>query len=286
MARYDSGSMDRFYRLPVALLEHPMTKPLDCIVYAVLRNAAERIRIGKLKHMPGERSLAQKIGGSRNGVRGSLQRLAAAGFVTREPGARGASCGYVLTESDTPDTPPTGTPRVPPTGTKKDHQPVPKRTGTKRDRSQKVPPPVSKGTTSGTPQVPYIDLDHKTNTPLPPKAGKRRSKKTKPESETVFPESLQTDAFRETWSDWERHRIEIGKRLTPTTVGRQLRKLEKIGHDDAIRSIDQSISNGWTGLFEPRSDNRSTASRDRQEASRYRGPTAEPDGEVLGPFEG
>ena len=35
---------------------------------------------------------------------------------------------------------------------------------------------------------------------------------------------------------------------------RQLGSLAKLGEEAAIASIDQSISNGWAGLFEPKGD--------------------------------
>jgi hypothetical protein len=75
------------------------------------------------------------------------------------------------------------------------------------------------------------------NTPLPPKGGE------------VFPGALDTDEFLEAWDRWKTYRAEIKKRLTPTTIKQQLKTLETMGHDDAIRSIDQSIGAGWIGLF-------------------------------------
>lgn len=50
-----------------------------------------------------------------------------------------------------------------------------------------------------------------------------------------------------TWADWCQHRKEIRKPLTATTCDRQARALE--GHHSPDVVIDQSISNGWTGLF-------------------------------------
>lgn len=50
-----------------------------------------------------------------------------------------------------------------------------------------------------------------------------------------------------TWADWCQHRREIGKRLTKTTCERQAKTLA--GHHSPDAVINQSISNGWTGLF-------------------------------------
>lgn len=49
------------------------------------------------------------------------------------------------------------------------------------------------------------------------------------------------------WADWCQHRREIGKRLTKTTCDRQAKTLA--GHHSPDTVINQSISNGWTGLF-------------------------------------
>ncbi|MHA6160993.1 helix-turn-helix domain-containing protein [Pseudomonas sichuanensis] len=51
----------------------------------------------------------------------------------------------------------------------------------------------------------------------------------------------------QTWDDWCQHRREIGKRLTKTTCERQAKTLS--GHHSPDAVINQSISNGWTGLF-------------------------------------
>ncbi|WP_368607471.1 hypothetical protein [Pseudomonas fulva] len=51
----------------------------------------------------------------------------------------------------------------------------------------------------------------------------------------------------QTWADWCQHRREIGKRLTKTTCDRQAKTLA--GHHAPDAVINQSISNGWTGLF-------------------------------------
>lgn len=50
-----------------------------------------------------------------------------------------------------------------------------------------------------------------------------------------------------TWADWCQHRKEIRKPLTATTCAKQAKTLE--GHHSPDVVINQSISNGWTGLF-------------------------------------
>ncbi|MFG0496270.1 helix-turn-helix domain-containing protein [Pseudomonas sp. YQ_13] len=56
-----------------------------------------------------------------------------------------------------------------------------------------------------------------------------------------------TNVTPSVWADWCQHRREIGKRLTKTTCDRQTKTLA--GHHAPDAVINQSISNGWTGLF-------------------------------------
>lgn len=77
-----------------------------------------------------------------------------------------------------------------------------------------------------------------------------KTKKKNPPTPPEFPKNLDTPEFRQAWSDWEQHHREIKKKLTPLAVKRQLKILESYGLPDAIAMIEQSISNGWQGLFE------------------------------------
>jgi len=65
-------------------------------------------------------------------------------------------------------------------------------------------------------------------------------------------DALKTDAFRRAWMDWLRYRKERRSPLTSLSIKRQIRRLEQFGHDGAIAAIEQSITNGWQGLFPPR----------------------------------
>lgn len=100
-----------------------------------------------------------------------------------------------------------------------------------------------------------------------------------PPEETDLPPPLDTDAFRRTWREWCRHRREIGAALKPTTVSRQLPKLERMGHDRAIASIEQSIEHGWRGLFDPREGRQSHQhgpGRHRHRGAEYYGRAGRP----------
>lgn len=65
-----------------------------------------------------------------------------------------------------------------------------------------------------------------------------------------LPAALDTPEFQKTWSQFEKHRVEIKKKLTPTARQQQIERMEKLGHDRAIAAIKHSIANGWTGIFE------------------------------------
>ena len=59
-----------------------------------------------------------------------------------------------------------------------------------------------------------------------------------------------SEIFKKTWNKWEQHRKEIKHKLTPETTTSQLKRLGKESEDVAVKIIEQSIENGWTGLFE------------------------------------
>ena len=74
--------------------------------------------------------------------------------------------------------------------------------------------------------------------------------------ETIFPEGLDSEAFREAWSDWLAYRRERRLSVKPMTLNRQLQKLADIGPEQAAACIDASITNGWQGLFPERQQQR------------------------------
>ncbi len=66
-----------------------------------------------------------------------------------------------------------------------------------------------------------------------------------------FPAVLNTPAFRSAWDQWVAHRTEIKKKLTPTSVGQQMKQLAAMGESRAITTIQYTIAKGWQGLVEP-----------------------------------
>jgi hypothetical protein len=61
---------------------------------------------------------------------------------------------------------------------------------------------------------------------------------------------FESEDFAEAWNDWVVYRKEKKKKLTPSTIKMQLKKLGSVGEIRAIRMIAYSIEKGWEGLFE------------------------------------
>jgi hypothetical protein len=72
----------------------------------------------------------------------------------------------------------------------------------------------------------------------------------KAQPKTEFPDDLDTPEFRATWAEWIQHRIEIKKPMKPLSAKKLLKSLAEGGERKAIESINQSIANGWQGVFE------------------------------------
>lgn len=87
-----------------------------------------------------------------------------------------------------------------------------------------------------------------TNVTHPPLPDKRRGDKI--DTPTEYPEGLRTEAFRKVWEEWESHRREIKKPITPTSRKQQLQNLAKMGEPKAIETIQHTIFKGWQGLKE------------------------------------
>jgi hypothetical protein len=85
--------------------------------------------------------------------------------------------------------------------------------------------------------------------PEPKPARKPKAKPDQPDMPAVL--SLSPE-FVAAWDRWTAHRRELRKPLTPTATRQQFAELERMGPEDAVAAIDQSIRNGWTGIFAPK----------------------------------
>jgi hypothetical protein len=85
--------------------------------------------------------------------------------------------------------------------------------------------------------------------PMHLKTSKPRVAKIPPPTE--YPPALDCPAFRTAWEEFLQHRKEKKTPVTPTAQKNMFRKFVSWGTHNAIDAIDTSISNGWTGVFEP-----------------------------------
>jgi len=68
---------------------------------------------------------------------------------------------------------------------------------------------------------------------------------------TPLPPSVDTDEFRAAWNDWQAHRREIKKALTPTQAEKQLAQFAEWGVRRSVAAIKHTITMGWQGIREP-----------------------------------
>ncbi len=103
------------------------------------------------------------------------------------------------------------------------------------------------------------------------KKEERRKKKNKEGFDPLkidFPPELGTGDFARAWIDWCAHRSEIKQKLTEKSVQMQIKKLSAHGPDVACKMIEQSIMNGWTGLFDLKGDGSQNAGPSISDAQR------------------
>ncbi len=65
----------------------------------------------------------------------------------------------------------------------------------------------------------------------------------------VLPDSLNCQEFLEAWTRWIEYRRTINKSLKEVGAKKQLEEFAKAGIAASIKAIDESIKQGWTGVF-------------------------------------
>jgi len=75
---------------------------------------------------------------------------------------------------------------------------------------------------------------------------------TKPKGSlrAVVDTSIFGEELKAAWEEWEQYQKEKKKKLTPSTAKKQIKFLGGRAGPEAVAIINQSITNGWTGLFE------------------------------------
>lgn len=107
---------------------------------------------------------------------------------------------------------------------------------------------TSESTSEGTTKAP---MRHQCGTTTNKKK-KNDKKKITPGDDhlrSLFGEWWNSDNFKSAWGSWVAYRIEIKKKLTPSMIEGQAKKLMAYDMQTAIAMIEQTITNGWTGLF-------------------------------------
>ena len=63
---------------------------------------------------------------------------------------------------------------------------------------------------------------------------------------------FESEAFSKAWQSWIDYRKQCKKPIKPATISAQWEEFKKWGEDKSIFAIQQSILNGWFGIFEPK----------------------------------
>jgi hypothetical protein len=112
---------------------------------------------------------------------------------------------------------------------------------------------------------------HKQSTSIKGKESKGNKSKVKEKKDSgslalaELPVEIYSDELRDVWSEYERHRTEKRSKLTPTARVKAIKNLVKLSRGDpglAVRVVEQSIANGWTGLFELKGNNGTSKTRE------------------------
>lgn len=79
----------------------------------------------------------------------------------------------------------------------------------------------------------------------------RANTQSQSQSQSLLNLPFPSSAFADAWASWVKHRKEIKKPLTQTSIDQQLKQMAAMGEARAIRMIEHTIGKGWQGLAEP-----------------------------------
>ena len=88
----------------------------------------------------------------------------------------------------------------------------------------------------------------KNSPPIPPL---KETKETVSQDAYPYAQML-PEPYREKWIQWEKHRRQIRKKITPKSAEQQIKLLLQYNPTTAGEIIDNSIRNGYQGLFPPK----------------------------------
>jgi len=89
--------------------------------------------------------------------------------------------------------------------------------------------------------------------------GKEGKEGKTPQVDFVFPDSLNIPEFKSAWENWQQHRKEIKKPLTPQSIKMQMKEFTAWGPERAIKAIEFTIKKGWQGIKENENEQPSRA---------------------------
>lgn len=85
----------------------------------------------------------------------------------------------------------------------------------------------------------------------PPNPPLKETKETVSQDAYPYAQML-PEPYREKWIQWEKHRRQIRKKITPKSAEQQIKLLLQYNPKTAGEIIDNSIRNGYQGLFPPK----------------------------------
>ena len=122
--------------------------------------------------------------------------------------------------------------------------------GKNAENEENIPPnPLTGGTAGDASKTESFQLDADQT---PQTASQQKAKRKPAQDMPSIPEALNTPAFLSAWDDFTAHRKSIRKPLSPKAAELNLKKCLELGPDTACSAIEQTIANGWTGIFEPK----------------------------------
>jgi hypothetical protein len=118
--------------------------------------------------------------------------------------------------------------------------------------SPTTPPTIGEPSTDHRVAIGEPSTDHRVATKNKERRKQRKKEQGKTPPKSPKGEELphQSMNFESAWNEWEKHRREIKRTLTPSTRSKQFANLRKMTEAKAIDTIERSIAAGWTGLFE------------------------------------
>lgn len=116
-----------------------------------------------------------------------------------------------------------------------------------RNSKSRITVPEKEELSDTNPEHSSINVEH-----CVPRNHHRTVREPSNEPSANLPLPFDSPDFSEAWELWKNHRREIRKKLTPTAIGQQFDLCKKVGKADAIEMIQNSVRNGWTGLFPPK----------------------------------